>query len=67
MPSCNDIPDNLVPPGQFDRFVQWLHANVPNRADRKALGKCWAGFNNLTLTRSMWDQILNPPEVIDVL
>lgn len=61
MVSCNDIPNNLLGLSNFDSFVQWLHAHVPDRADRKALGKCWAENSGVRLTRAMWLQILEPP------
>lgn len=61
MVSCGDIPDDLLGRENFDRFVDWLHSNVFQRADRKALGKCWAAFSKVPLTQEMWDRILNPP------
>lgn len=61
MVSCNDIPDDLLGPDNFDHFTIWLHTLIPNRADRKALGKCWAENSDVHLTREMWLQILEPP------
>ena len=64
MPSCDDIPEGLFGRENFDTFIGWLHLHAHDRADRKALGKCWADFSKVHLTRDMWKRILDPPVVI---
>lgn len=59
MVSCADIPDGVLGNVNFDAFVDFLARFIPNRADRKALGKCWAEQSGVQLTHDMWRQLLN--------
>lgn len=62
MVSCGDIPEEFLGDANFRAFVGWLAINIPNRADRKALGKCWSAFSKVPLTQEMWQDILNAGE-----
>jgi len=57
MPSCDDIPEHTIGRDNFDLFLDFLAASVPNRADRKTLAKCWSEQSKVPLTREMWIQV----------
>jgi len=59
MVSCDDIPEGVLGNVNFDLFIEFLARMVPNRGDRKVLGRCWSQQSGVKLTFDMWGQILN--------